>query len=228
MIAKSILLLTLMLPLVAEAGGSVKGLVRYTGEKPPIKKLAIAVDSDVCGTSSHSEDVILGKRGELKNVVVYISGRGLPLYKNISPEPAVELVQEKCQFLPRMTFLMPGQDLHVINKDGILQNFHTESRVNAALNRAQPASMRELSLKFLRPEIFSAVCDVHSWMKAWVIVKEHPYYTITNEKGEYELSNIPAGDYVLHFWHEKMGMKNQIIKIEEGQSLEVPIKMGIY
>lgn len=228
MTSKFILLLALMLPLVVEAGGSVKGFVRYTGERPPLKKLAIAVDAEVCGNSSQQEDFIIGKRGELKNVVVYISGKGLPLYKNISSEPAIELVQEKCRFIPRISFLVPGQDLKIINKDGILHNFHTESHVNQSLNRAQPATMRELSLKFLRPEIFAAVCDVHSWMKSWIVVKEHPYYTMTNESGDYILSDIPAGEYVLHFWHEKMGVKNKIIKVEEGQTLEIPMKMGIY
>ncbi len=215
-------------PLLSFAGGVVKGKVAYTGERPLIKKHAIAVDAEICGKSINSEELLLGKRGELKNVVVYLTGRGLSVYQGLSKEAPVVLAQEKCRFTPRVVFLHPGQVLKVINDDGILHNFHTQSTANVALNRAQPASLRELNLNFSRPEIFSAVCDVHSWMKALIVVKAHPYYAVTNEKGEFEINDVPLGSYELHFFHEKLGEKHQVLQIKEGQTEEVSVRMGIY
>jgi hypothetical protein len=46
---------------------------------------------------------------------------------------------------------------------------------------------------FSRPEIFQVVCDVHSWMKAWIVVVEHPYYSLTDSSGKFELK-LPMND----------------------------------
>ncbi|QQR80700.1 MAG: hypothetical protein IPJ69_00575 [Deltaproteobacteria bacterium] len=218
----------LLIPSLVNASGGISGKVTYTGERLPVKKLAVGIDAEVCGSAISSEEIILGKRGELQNVVVYLSGKGLFSYKGLSQESPAVLTQEKCRFTPRVVFISPGQDLKVVNNDGILHNFHTESHANLSLNRAQPASMRELILKFSRSEIFTAICDVHSWMKSVIVVKDNPYYALTNEKGEYEIKDIPLGTYVLHFFHEKLGEKKQVIQIKEGETENVSIKMGIY
>ena len=49
---------------------------------------------------------------------------------------------------------------------------------------------------------FYIKCDVHPWMKTWVVVLDHPYWGITDENGNYsiDLSGLESGEYELCFW----------------------------
>jgi hypothetical protein len=39
------------------------------------------------------------------------------------------------------------------------------------------------------------------WAQADLFVCEHPYYGVTNDRGEFELPNVPPGRYELVVWH---------------------------
>lgn len=56
---------------------------------------------------------------------------------------------------------------------------------------------------FKRTGIIEILCDVgHVWMSAYVFVTDHPYVTVTDSDGAFELTNVPAGAYELETWHE--------------------------
>ena len=60
-------------------------------------------------------------------------------------------------------------------------------------------------MTFPEPDTIKVVCDVHSWMKAWIIVTEHPYYALTDADGQFRLENVPEGSYRIKAWHEELG-----------------------
>ena len=75
-------------------------------------------------------------------------------------------------------------------------------------------------------------CTIHPWMKCWLISFTHPYYAVTDEKGEFEIKNAPAGKYRLQIWHEGAGFvqkssKNRgvLITIEDGKPTKVEQKI---
>ena len=39
-------------------------------------------------------------------------------------------------------------------------------------------------------------------MNAEMFVAPHPYYTVTDESGEFQLTDVPPGEYVIEAWHE--------------------------
>jgi hypothetical protein len=43
--------------------------------------------------------------------------------------------------------------------------------------------------------------SVYVWARAYLFVCEHPYYTLTDDQGRFALTDIPAGDYELVYWH---------------------------
>ena len=49
-------------------------------------------------------------------------------------------------------------------------------------------------------------------MKAWVLVQDHPYFAVTDEKGNFTIENIPPGTYEVIAWQEKFKMKRSINK----------------
>src|SRR5262249_24639011 len=48
-------------------------------------------------------------------------------------------------------------------------------------------------------------CNIHGWMWASVRVFDHPYFAITNEKGEYEIKDAPVGKFRIFVWHSSGG-----------------------
>ena len=45
------------------------------------------------------------------------------------------------------------------------------------------------------PGVVKIICEVHPWMSAYIVVTDHPYYSVTDVYGEYLISDIPAGSY---------------------------------
>ena len=48
-------------------------------------------------------------------------------------------------------------------------------------------------------------CDIHPWMKGYLMVFDHPFFTITGPDGSFEIKGVPAGDQNLIVWQEKVG-----------------------
>ena len=77
--------------------------------------------------------------------------------------------------------------------------------VNDQFNFAMPSVVKEKVTSFSSvEEPFYIKCDVHPWMKAWIMVADHPYFAITDENGYYKIDNIPEGNYEVVFWQEKL------------------------
>ena len=78
--------------------------------------------------------------------------------------------------------------------------------VNEKFNFAMPKVVKEKEASFSKSEEpFYIKCDVHPWMKSWVVVLDHPYWAVTDKDGNYSinLDSLEAGTYDLCFWHEK-------------------------
>jgi hypothetical protein len=48
-------------------------------------------------------------------------------------------------------------------------------------------------------------CNIHSWMKAWVVIRPNPYACASTSSGEFVMPNVPYGTWEFQFWHEKLG-----------------------
>lgn len=81
-------------------------------------------------------------------------------------------------------------------------------------------------------DLVTLSCDIHKWMTGKVAVFDHPFFAVTNGKGEFEIKDIPAGSEVVFcVWHESMGpsslkgAKKETVTLKEGENVkEVKIK----
>jgi hypothetical protein len=78
-------------------------------------------------------------------------------------------------------------------------------KVNKEFNFAMPKVVKEKKTTFKKaePAPFYIKCDVHPWMKSWILVSDHPYYAVTDSKGNFSIEGIPAGTYDIVCWQEK-------------------------
>jgi polysaccharide lyase family 4-like protein len=118
-------------------------------------------------------------------------------------------------FAPRVIVVPVGGTVEFLNSDRLLHNLHSASADNPVFNRTQPKG-RTIPIAFRKPEIIRIDCDLHPWMRAWVVVAEHPFYTVTNDRGEFALENVPPGTYALQLWHESLGVMKKDVTVSEG------------
>ncbi len=70
-------------------------------------------------------------------------------------------------------------------------------------------------------------CDIHPWMHGHVMVFDHPFFAVTGADGSFELKGVPAGDYQLVVWQEKVGYvtpgagRGMPVHVAAGQASEV-------
>lgn len=58
-------------------------------------------------------------------------------------------------------------------------------------------------------------------------VFDHPFFTIPELDGAFELPNVPAGDYVLVDWHERVGERTATVHVERGKSTAVSLSLPV-
>ena len=217
--------LVLLAPVVV-VGGTVRGTVTFDGTPPPPKVLQVTKDADKCGPEQTSEALVIGAEKGVQYAVVSVVNAqpGQPA----APSGKVELDQQKCRFTPRIVLLPAGMELVVRNSDGIAHNLHTFSKTNPAMNKAQPGFMKTMSIRTItKPEIIRVQCDMHNWMRAWIVVVDNPYTAITDAAGRFTLPDLPAGTYTLKFWHETLEEKQQEVTVQDGVTATVDVVMGL-
>ena len=67
----------------------------------------------------------------------------------------------------------------------------------------------DLTFSFAKPEMFLKVlCNVHTWMFAYICVVDHPYYALSDKDGKFTIKNVPDGKYTLEVYHRKAAPGN--------------------
>jgi len=212
------LLAAALWPGVAVAASTVTGTVTFDGKAPGLKPLAMDAEP-VChkmhaGKPVANEMLVLGSGNTMANIMVWVS-KGLPAGKTYpAPKTPVTLDQKGCQYLPHVTGIMVGQTYRILNSDGILHNIHTLPKINPAFNRGQPATVKEMTTSFPKPEAMLQVkCDVHPWMSAYIGVFTHPFYSVTSTDGKFSINGLDAGTYEITAWHERLGTQTASVTV---------------
>jgi len=197
-------------------GGKISGVVKFEGEVPEKKKLEITKDPKVCDvTEKFDESLVVGEGNVLKNTIVYLMD--ISQGKDFDAEAKKpEIDQKECRFDPHIQIVPVGEVLTVLNSDKATHNVHIfgTKENNTSVNKQQTKNRKKMRLsregvakKAQGP--IEVKCDIHGWMKAWVAYVPHPYFAVTNEKGEFTLEDVPAGTYKLGYWHEACGTNNK-------------------
>jgi plastocyanin len=203
--------------------GTIKGHVRFTGPATEQKTLPVTTDQYVCGKEKDAEDLVLSPDKGIRNAVVWVTSVP-PGAKRQTPSAPVPLDQKQCAFTPRVIVVPVGGTVDFLNNDRLLHNIHSQSKGNPTFNRTQPKG-RAIPITFTKPEIIRIDCDLHPWMRAWVVVAEHPFYAVTGASGEFALGNLPAGPYTLNVWQETLGTVTKDVTLGEADA-SVVIEMG--
>jgi len=204
-------------------GGSISGSVKFKGSAPAPKKLDVSKDKEVCAKTPKVDQSLVVNNGNLVNAVITITdiqkGKKIEVKK-------VTLDQKECEYHPHVLAFPAGSPVEILNPDGILHNVHSYSKVNTPFNQAQPKFKKTLEVKIDKPEVIEVKCDVHGWMHGWLVATENPYVAVTDNSGNFKLTDVPAGTYTVEVWHEKLGKNTQKVTVKAKEEAKVNFEIA--
>jgi plastocyanin len=216
----------------AALAANITGTITFDGKPPALKPLAMDAEP-VCHKAHGAKPVpnemlVLGNGNTMGNIMVWVS-KGLPAGKTYpAPKTPVTLDQKGCQYVPHVTGIMVGQPYRILNSDGILHNIHTLPKINPSFNRGQPATVKEMTTTFPKPEAMLQVkCDVHPWMSAYIGVFSHPFFSVTSADGKFNISGLDAGTYEITAWHERLGTQTASITVGANETKPQNFKFAV-
>lgn len=130
--------------------------------------------------------------------------------------------QKDLMFVPEVLPVLAGTTVDFLNSDNVLHNVFTPSRCAGNFNLGTWPKGKIRSHTFINAGCFATIlCDVHPEMQAWIAVLQNPYFTLTKKNGEYEINNVPSGNYKLIVWKPFYSTKYTSIKIVNNKTSEM-------
>ena len=210
----------------------------YGGKAPDRAKLDVTKDPFCAQHEVLSEALLVGANGELQNLALILDARRskaeIPADQLKAPEAKIELDNKNCVFVPHVVFARPGQTIVAKNSDPVGHNANFNFFNNTPMNILLPAGgSKDVPLSADEPAPIPVECNIHPWMRSYLIVQEHPYVGISGKDGVIEIANLPLGEVTFRIWHEsadgaidegKVGGKTE--KWSRGR-MELELKAGI-
>ena len=219
-VVTGVLCIAMLAPAVQAAQwGDVTLQFIYDGPAPNAVPIQATKDPEFCGKHKLVDESLLVNKanGGVANVIVFIYvGRGKkqpavhPSYAKVA-NANIKIDNAKCRFEPHVIALRTTQTLEVGNADPVGHNSNFTTFLNPGQNVLIPGG-RSLKLNFPAEERLptKVSCNIHPWMTAWMVVKQHPYVGVSDKDGKVVLKNVPAGKLTFQAWQEKAGYVREV------------------
>jgi plastocyanin len=168
--------------------------------------LAQAQKIGVTGQIGISSETDSNHRKDNSNVVIWLEpltpAKSLRAYfPEIEQNRHFQLVQKNKQFEPHLLVVPVGAVVRFPNQDVLFHSvFSMFNNKRFDLGLYEAGTEKEVA--FNTPGISYIFCNIHAHMSAAVITLETPYFAVSNGKGDFVISDVPAGEYTLNIWAE--------------------------
>lgn len=221
---------------VAAETGTLKARFVYEGTAPtpkPINTLAF------CGGAPLIDESLLvdPETNGIRNLILYVyTGRGGSVVpKSEPPKKTHELTSRNCRFEPHVLLARAGDTLNITNRDLFGQNTFIHFFANAAGNFVTPpGGAIQVPMPNAEPAPIPVESHIHPWMKAYVVVLDHPYAAVSDENGALTIKDLPAGKpLAFRFDHEAFSGSIDEVRIQsqwwplQRNRLEIMINPGL-
>jgi plastocyanin len=134
------------------------------------------------GLAPPSAVVVLERKGETE----------LP----VKSEPAI-MDQAGYEFLPGFLLAQAGQLVQFRNSEDVLHNVRvTEISSQKPVFNVATVAFGKYEHQF-DPGYYNVTCDIHTTMRASILVTQSPYSATTGEDGSFSMDNVRPGQYNL-------------------------------
>jgi plastocyanin len=153
------------------------------------------------GTSVTGKVVLEGAQPPSAQTVVWLAPLGAAAEATPLAPMHATLAQKNKMFEPHLLVITRGSTVDFPNRDPWFHNvFSLFNGKRFDLGLYEAGSSR--TVHFDREGVSFIFCNIHPEMSAVVVVLGSPYFALTNKQGEFDISGVPAGRYMMHVWNE--------------------------
>jgi hypothetical protein len=193
----------------AQDWGDLDGTFLFKGTPPTPNKITPTKDPEFCGKHPLVEETLVVNKDNkgIANVCIYLVDTNKPKIHPDYDKSAKEKVtvdNENCRFSPHVSGIRVGQPLVVGNKDPIAHNTKADPLSNNPFNDLIPAG-GSIEKSFAKPEgtPIPLSCSIHPWMNGYLLIREDPYFAVSDQDGKFSIKNLPTGEHTFIVWSGK-------------------------
>jgi plastocyanin len=153
---------------------------------------------DSGGGSGHEAATITGKvkaTGQIGEAYVYVDG-----LRSSAKGHTVEIKQRDKQFAPRVVVVPLGTKLVFPNQDTVIHNVFSTAPGNSFDLGSVKGGETSPPIVLLKPGPVEIFCNIHSKMRADVLVVPNNHWTRVSADGSFSLSGVPVGARRVVLW----------------------------
>lgn len=161
-----------------------------------------------------------------ENIAVYVDV--IPGKKFDAPSQHTMIDQRKMAFIPHVTVVLQGATVDFLNSDSVGHNVYWPSvggNKKLTHNLGTWPKGEKKSFQFNDVGAASLLCNVHPEMSGYVVVVPTPYFAVTDKDGNFQIKNIPPGQYTLKTWSEDGKPVTQTVNVPDNSvSVDLTVK----
>ncbi|MEZ0230295.1 MAG: carboxypeptidase regulatory-like domain-containing protein, partial [Planctomycetota bacterium] len=143
----------------------------------------------------------LGADSTVESCVVYLKGPLPPVGWKKARDGGYEVDQKGCHYVPRVLIVPVGETVTFKSSDPIGHNVKSAYKsFNVAVSQDGPQKLLCDQADFVE-----VGCSIHPFMSGLVVVAAHPWYVLSDAKGEFKLDGVPPGAWTIFGRHEVLG-----------------------
>ena len=207
------------LVLANEDLGTIQGKISLNAPAPALPQIVADKSVEFCGTILIDPVLIVQEKG-VKGAVVSLEWQGEIPTKEERPRSA-SLKSRGCLFQPRIQATQVGTYLQLNSGDEIAHNPHgwwNDTKTVFNITLIDPSLTFKRRLRW--SGIYRIECDTHTWMKSYILVFKHPFFAVTDEKGNFVLKNVPVGRHKVRVWHEILGEQTAEVVVKNREETQ--------
>ena len=140
------------------------------------------------------------------------------------PPPPARMDQAGQQFVPRILVIVAGQSVEFHNSDNVYHNIFSYSPPKRFdLGRYPKGHSRTVS--FAKSGVVQIYCDIHSDMRADLIVAPSERYALISRSGRFRIKDVPAGSRTVKVWLPSSGV--HLASVEVPVDGVAPLEMTV-
>jgi len=122
------------------------------------------------------------------------------------------MYQRNIKFIPTVLAVMVGGTVDFPNNDTAWHNVYSKGGANDFdLGLYPPGKTR--SKKFEKPGVSRILCNAHPNMEGFIVVKDHPFFSTADSRGNYEIKNVPVGKVRVEVWYPNLEVRSETVEI---------------
>lgn len=133
--------------------------------------------------------------------------------------------QRNLKFTPTVLAVTVGETVDFPNHDKAWHNVYSKGGANDFdLGLYPPGQSR--AKKFDKPGVSRILCNAHPDMEAFIVVKDHPFFSTADSRGNYEIKNVPLGKLRVEIWYPNLDVRSEPVPlVRDGEVFDLNVDL---